>query len=271
MSKIDDRIAKIKTQRIGASKRKVLMVEGVDDVDTLSIFLGRLFQTWEKTWLVEAAGNKKQVLQFLAKEPTWLGLVDRDEWTTEGIDQYQLKHTNLLVLPRFCMENYLVDPAELWQALPLKQQQKITAGVSALEVAILDNLESWKRHAALWHVINPLWSGLRALGFKDELLQTQHIPDDTELEDTLKRWSAFVDTSRIMGEVDVEIARMNTQTTVDFLHHSLYAKAFYPQVVHPVLDRLLGQKSAGVRRVALFKTLPIPADLEPLWQQMDLG
>lgn len=119
-------------------------------------------------------------------------------------------------------------------------------------------------------MINPLWAGLRALGFKDKLLETQAIPNDTQLAQTLQDWSDYIDVNRILADVQTAIARINAEPEPDFLHRSLYAKEFYPQVVHPALDRLLGQKTAQERRIGLFKTLPIPADLDFVWRRMGL-
>ena len=45
---------------------------------------------------------------------------------------------------------------------------------------------------------------------------------------------------------------------------------FYERVVNPLLNDLLGQKSANHRQQAIFSTLPVPVDLDPLWQKMGL-
>ncbi|MDP2828192.1 MAG: hypothetical protein Q8O37_06260 [Sulfuricellaceae bacterium] len=270
MSKAEQRISKIRDTQIGATAKKVLLVEGSDDVSAFRQLLNRRVPDWESRWALAEAGNKRQALDMAPLVLDWLVLVDRDEWSANEVKEFQQQHANLFVLPRFCLESYLVDPAELWEALPPKQQEKIPTGASGIETEVLASLADWRRHAALWHVINPLWSGLRALGFKEGLLQTQKIPNDAELERTLKSWSEFVDHKRILDEVHVAIGNMNAQTATDFLHLSLYAKDFYPQVVHPALDRLLGRKSEAERRIALFRTLPIPADIDPLWKRMGL-
>ncbi len=45
-------------------------------------------------------------------------------------------------------------------------------------------------------------------------------------------------------------------------------KRFYPEVIHLAIDKLLGSKSAKERRQAIFRTLPVPADLDSLWLKM---
>ena len=270
MSKAEDRVARIAQAHVGASGKRVLLVEGPDDVKAFRQLLSRRAPGWEGQWAVADAGGKKEALAMAALVPTWRVVVDRDEWSTEQLVQNQALHPNLSVLPRFCLESYLVDPEELWRSLPEKQQLKIAGGEPALRAAMLANLADWQRHAALWHVINPLWSGLRALGFKEGLLKTHDIPDDLALKATLGAWSALIDANRIFDEVQTAVAAMIVQPAGDFLHRSLYAKDFYPQVVHPTLDRLLGAKPPAERRAALFKTRRLPADLEPLWLQMGI-
>lgn len=270
MSKAQEKVTKIRDEKIGATNKRVLLVEGSDDVSAFSQLLGHYFPRWQIGWELVEAGNKRQALDIALLEPDWLALVDRDEWSANEIAAYQTKHANLLILPRFCLESYLVDPAELWAALPPQQQAKIKTGAAGLSTAIFTNLADWRRHAALWHVINPLWAGLRALGFKDELLKTQAIPDDTQLVQTLQGWSDYIDVNRILAEVQTAISRINAQSQSEFLHQRLYAKAFYPQVVHPALDRLLQHTSEKERRIELFKTLPMPADLAFVWHRMGL-
>lgn len=270
MSKIDERIAEIKTQLIGATGAKVLIVEGPDDVDAFRIFLGRRFPEWERGWRIVDAGNKRQALQILSKEPTWIGLVDHDEWTQEERERHLANTPNLVVLPRFCLESYLIDPEELWQAFPEKQQQKIAGGLPQLQTALAQHKASWLRHSALWHVINPLWRRLTALGFTSGVLNTQNIPDDATLLRTLQSWHATLDAQATLGAVHRQLAELQTKSDKELFASWIYSKAFYPQVVHRLLDDLLGQRPAKERRLAIFRTLPFPADLDPLWQRMGL-
>ena len=54
------------------------------------------------------------------------------------------------------------------------------------------------------------------------------------------------------------------------LLHRIHGKHYYTHIVHPALDRLLGQRSEKSRRSDLFRHIPLPADLEPLWGKMEL-
>lgn len=92
---------------MAATGRRVLLVEGTDDVTAFQNFLSRKFPTWEQGWILAPAGSKKNVLEALTLEANWLGVVDCDAWTDEQIAEKRRNLANLLVLPRFCIESYL--------------------------------------------------------------------------------------------------------------------------------------------------------------------
>ncbi len=271
MSNAKKRVAEIREVQVGASGKRVLLLEGSDDVSALTQFLGRRAPNWELSWVLADAGSKRMALTMAPLEPDWLVLTDRDEWTPVEVAQHEAAHPNFFVLPRFCMESYLVDPSELWLALPPTQREKPGVSEQALQQAMLANIDEWQWHAALWQVINPMWSGLRALGFKEGLLTTNPVANDASVQQTLRAWAAYIDETRVYAEVQAAMVAMRAIAQDKFLHQHLYAKSFYPQVVHRALDRLLGAKASKDRRVALFRTLPLPSDLEPLWQRMGLA
>lgn len=271
MNKAEERFAQIRDAQVGASGKRVLLVEGTDDVAALTQLVGRRAPNWERNWVLTHAGNKGMALQMAPLARDWLVLTDRDEWGAAEVAQQEAAHPNLVVLPRFCLESYLVDPSELWLALPQKQRDKPGVSELALQQTVLANIVEWQRHAALWQVINPMWSGLRALGFKDGLLKTDPVADDAGIQQTLRAWDAYIDATKVYAAVQAAIVQMGGLAQGEFLRRHLYAKAFYPQVVHRALDHLLGAKPPKDRRVALFSTLPLPADLEPLWQRMGLA
>jgi hypothetical protein len=114
-----------------------------------------------------------------------LGLIDHDEWPAVWIKQEQNALPNLLILPRFCMENYLICPDELWGALSKKQQAKIVGGLPQLQAHILSNKNEWIRHGVLWSIINLLWEGIINIGFKNALLDFNTAQDDDKIQETL--------------------------------------------------------------------------------------
>lgn len=271
MSTLDERIEQIKTQFIGKTGLRVLLVEGPDDVDAYRIFLGRKFPEWEKTWLLFPAGNKADVVKMLKKENGWLGLVDRDEWTESEIAEKKTECTNLMVLPRFCLESYLIDPAELWAAFPEKQRAKFAGGEEQFRNSVLADRAEWVRHAALWHGVRPLWRQLRSLGFPDSVTGNPPMPDDNALRTKFTEWHVTLDSDAVLASVHALEAQLGAQEVSTLCAQWFHAKSFYPQVVHQTLNRLLGQKQVKERRLAILRTRTVPDDLAPLWRAMGLA
>lgn len=270
MSTLEERIAQIKTQFIGKTGLRVLLLEGQDDVDAYRIFLNRKFPEWEKEWLLAPAGNKGDVVRMLKKEANWLGLVDRDEWTEAEIAEKKADHVNLSVSPRFCLESYLIDPAELWAALPSKQRAKIPGGEAQFRSELLADLIEWVRHAALWHGVRPLWRQLRSLGFPDSVLGNPPMLDDVALRAKFAEWHVTLDADAVLASVHALEAQLGAEDISKLCEKWLHAKSFYPQVVHQTLNHLLGQKPAKERRLAILRTRTVPDDLESLWRAMGL-
>jgi hypothetical protein len=122
----------------------------------------------------------------------------------------------------------------------------------------------------LWSVINPLWSGLRALGFKEALLDVDKAQDDTVIQTILNEWHKFLEPQQIFEAFQTLHATVNTKEVSEQLHRWIHGKLFYQSVVHPALDQLLGQKTAEERRLKIFRTRTLPDDLAPLWAMLGL-
>ena len=270
MSKTDERIQAIREQLIGNTQKRALIVEGTDDINAFESFLTKVHPDWARHWVVALAGKKTEVLAIVKKEAKWIGVVDRDEWSQQKIDDIQGEINNLWVLPRYCIENYLIVPEELWLALPVKQQAKITGGVEALNQIIKADLLRWRCHGVLWAVINPLWEGLRIIGFKEALLDPDIATNDEEIKQKLVEWHSFLEPEQIWQQYQQALTAVAGQSENEQFKYCFHGKLFYERVVNPLLNDLLGQKSANHRQQAIFSTLPVPDDLTPLWQKMGL-
>ena len=271
MSKLDTLHLNIKQQNVGATAKRVLLVEGEDDVLAFRSWLRKIDASWENRWVVVSAGNKSNVLALLDRELGWIGVVDRDEWTVQIIAEKQQAQTNLWVLPRFCLENYLCDPDELWNMLPLVQQQTIQGGSQTLSNAITSKLPLWCQHGALWQVINPLWEGLRALGFKERLLDIQQAGDDYTIRRTLNEWHQFLAPEPIWADYRIRLSEFSSWSVAQQLSSVVHGKKFFLEVVHTTLNQLLRQSvKANERQTHLLRHSEPPADLQPLWQKMGL-
>lgn len=262
---------RIRDEVVGATGKRVLLVEGTDDRAALEVLLGRFSPSWERHWGIAEAGKKQQVIGLLRQEPDWLGVVDRDEWDDATIANYATSHPNLVVLPRFCLESYLIVPSELWAAFPEVQKRKVTGGETALRDAILAEIPLYLRHGALWKVITPLWSSLRALGFKEALASETSLgvaQDDAEIQRILGDWDALLNPTQIFTNFQAALAAAQAATPSEQLTQWIHGKVFWSRAVHPALNQLLVQASEKDYRNNLFRNVPLPADLQPLFDRI---
>lgn len=262
---VSKKIREIKEQKIGATSNVALIVEGVEDVSFYSEMLTKFHPDWESMLCIAEVGGKKIVLEVLGNEPRWFGIVDRDEWSEEVLTEKQATYPNLWISPRFCVENYLIVPNELWAAFPYKQREKIVEGEVKLRETLLNELDRWVAHGVLWSVINPLWEGLRSRGFKEDLLSPDVAPDSHKIREKLNEWHQFLDPRQIMTRYESTLERVRALSQDEQLKQWIHGKSFYTSVVNPALNTLLGQKSEKDRRSSIIRTLPLPDDLSGLW------
>ncbi len=272
MTTVKQSYSEIKRLRVVGTIERAFVVEGNDDVAAYDNLFGKKFSdNWKKKWALVEAGGKKEVIEIvkLAKEDNsnWLGLVDRDEWSEEFIRQTKDQNPNVLILPRFCMESYLIDPDELWSALTKTMKQKIPGGVDFIREQIRSDLDKWLRHGVLWHVVNPLWEELRSLGFKEALLDLETAQDNKRIKAKLREWDRFLQADTIFKKFQQKLAEVRSLSEKEKLHHWIHGKLFWENVVHPLLNKKLGQKSAEVYRRNLWQNLPLPKDWQPIWEK----
>jgi hypothetical protein len=276
MSAASDLRDRIRQRLVGSQTKRVFLVEGVDDKLALDILLNRFVLNWESAWVVEAAINKKELQEVLKLEPDWLGLVDRDEWDAAERDKRQQATPNLLVLPRFCMENYLVVPDEVWDAVPPARQNDVPKGLPGWQAQALKDLDQYVRHGVLWHVVTPLWSGLRGRGFKEKLASDSAAcvavaQSDADIQQVLSDWDAYLDSARLFSEFQSKLAEAQQLPPYEQLKHWVHGKTRWREVVNPAMNALFGQMAESVRRRKIFEHLPAwPNDLQFVLQRMGL-
>ena len=247
------------------------MVEGESDRDAFGLMLEKKFGVeYEKKWAVAPAGGKALVIAILEKEPDWLGLIDRDEWVEATINEKKAQHPNMNILPRFCLENYLVEPHEIWAALPGPQMNKIPGGFEQLESEIMENRKSWVRHGVLRTVINPLWDGLIARGFHSELLDFDNAQDDVKIKKALKKWHDFLDPEGLFRKFKKSLEDVARKSPFEQITLWTDGKEFFKSHVCSVLNRHLGQESAEERQKQIFRGLPLPDDLGFIWEKFGI-
>lgn len=254
--------------------KRALIVEGKTDELVFTQLLKKVDPQWETRWVLAEVGGKRNVVDILAAQPTWLGIVDRDEWDNAQLSQRQQQLPNLLVLPRFCIENYVVVPSELWHCLPHKQKAKLPdereAAILSIATPITENLERWVQFGALWAIINPLWDELWSLGFNRDLLDPELVVDEQGFRAQCASWHHHLEPQGLWQRYQDKLAAIQAQTNDENLRTIVHGKKFFKAVVTPAFRQLFAIKST-ISVEDLFREMPVPADLAFVWQRMDLA
>lgn len=261
----------IRDELIGAQDKRAFLVEGSDDGEAFRIMLTNFCPGWENRWVLADAGGKPTLLKLLDLERDWLGVVDHDEWDDSAIAANTASHPNLHVLPRFCIENYLILPEDLWLAIPTNRQNQVAGGLPAFSQAIEVDLPKFLRHGVLWKVISPLWSGLRSRGFKEALASVnsiQNAQSDTEIRRILGEWSELLDPDHLFTTFQNQLRQADSRPKEEKIFQWIHGKIFWSFVVNPVMNRLFGQLTDGERRNQILRRLPKPVDLQPLFDRL---
>jgi hypothetical protein len=108
------------------------------------------------------------------------------------------------------------------------------------------------------------------MGFPNSVLGNPPMPDDAVLRVKFKEWHSTLDADAVLARVHALEAQLASEDVSKLCTQWIYAKNFYPQVVHQVLNRLLGQKPAKERRLAILRSRMVPSDLDEVWRVMGL-
>lgn len=253
--------------------RRALVVEGEDDKVFIERQLDVAHAGWRSAWVVGVATGKSRVLDILKLEPTWLGVVDADEWDSATVAQVRASTPALHVLPRYCMESYFILPSEVWALLPAVQQVLVAGGYAAFETAMQAPLASWVRHGVLWQVVNPLWAGLKIRGFKDALLDITAAQNDQLIQAKLQEWDAYLDATTLYNDFQSRLTAAQALNSTQQLSTIVHGKSFFRAHVSVTLNQFLKPQKAEPAEywlTELTKSLPAHADFAPLWTAMQL-
>lgn len=264
----------IRQEVVGATRKRVLLVEGPSDKAAFEILLSRFRPEWAKDWALTETTGKPRLEALLQLEPSWIGIVDRDGWSSDELREVQDRLPNLLVLPRYCLENYLIVPQELWSAFPEPRRRQFAGGYEALKTSIFGLLPRYVRHCALWRVITPLWTGLRSRGFKEDLASESSVEvaqDDQAIRQKLSDWHHFLAPDAIFAAFKQEEEQAARFSPESQLKLAVHGKCFWKEV-DLLLNQKIGQKAREDRRNSILRNLPeLPSDLEPVLAKLVTG
>lgn len=249
--------------------KPLIIVEGKDDLPFYRHLFSRIAPDWEDRWGLEAAGNKDWVFRVCRRVPVWRGIVDRDTWSADKIEEAKTQTPSVLVLPRFTVQNYWIHPEELWIVLPEHQRNAHPQAKAEVKRVIEKALDDWVAHGAMWKVMLDCRAQLgEGLGFPKRLMDAP-VTDATQIRAILNEWHAHLSPDTIISTYD------STRCTLDRLDITakyravIHGKRFFRGVVVRALNRGFGQKSAKVWEELLIQGMATtPDDLAPLLQAL---
>lgn len=127
------------------------------------------------------------------------------------------------------------------------------------------------RHGVLWQVITPLWSGLRARGFKEALAAESSVAtaqDDAEIRRVLENWDQLLEPRRIFAEFQQRLSEVQPLSQSEQLTRWVHGKTFWKHVVHPYMNNVFGKMPETKSKKTLFEKLLLPDDLGVLIQRL---
>jgi hypothetical protein len=264
MSELREKIV----EKIAGSSKKVILVEGKDDEIACKHLFDKKYRHWERLLLVFTAGGKINVINELKRSPDFIGIIDKDEWSEEDINSIKAEINNLIVIPRYCMESYLVNPDEIWGALPGNIRQNVN--YEDFKDAVLENIEDWTKHSALWHAVLPLYSKLKKSGFNQVLLnEIEKIKDEAFIKAKLNEWHNILDPENTFQKYRSLLSEITGVSIEERLHKWIHGKKFWEVHVSGKMVEFFGQKSREKYANEIWKHRLIPEDWHEIWPDLE--
>ena len=254
MSGLDERISLQISHADGGGTKKVLVVEGSGDTSFLTLMLDkppfRDMGILERFVIVDA-GGKDSVFKILGAHPGYFGMVDRDTWSDAECEKKRGVFPTLFILPRFCIENFLICPDELQNALP---ELKLTAAITA-------EIPNGIRHGCLWRAAQPLYDELMASGFNKALLQYPPL-DESAMADLTGTWQDILSAENIQTRMAEALELSKAESEEALLRTFVHGKVFYKAVVEKRASMLFPDAVGEKLKVQLFRRIAVPEDLK---------
>jgi len=219
----------------------VLLVEGDSDVLLFRHFLAQHRPGWEVRLHITPAGSKARVVTGVAvHRPDWIGVIDLDEWSPDELQEAVARSPRLRSLPRFCIESYFCNAAELWTALPQPQRSRLGNDPKKLGAPLLDALPDWVAHGAMWRVLRQLHRVARL----PTRLENEPVTDEVEIRRILQDWHEQLAPDQVLEQYHRQLDTARRLSQDEQLTRYVHGKKFYNQVVVKTLNRLFSEQSA---------------------------
>ena len=235
--------------------KRVLLVEGTGDVAFLTLMLDKPPLQDENIfadWVVAPAGGKDAVLRLLKERPGLHAMVDRDAWSEKESANMERMYPGLHILPRFCIENYLICPEELARAIP---------GFAELTPQIVKEIPQAVRHGCLWRAAQPLYEELLQAGFNRSLLRYPP-PGEAEMRDILSNWQHLLSPENVHQRMEEHFQNMKGADQQTLLHRYVHGKVFWRGCIETMAARFFPDRKSEELKREVYRRLSLPKDLE---------
>ena len=233
-----------------------LFVEGKTDVEFLTIMMDKapfedtnIFLHWE---IIQCGGKDGVLKRLQGNNPRYFGLVDRDAWDEKEMSAMLALYPNLFILPRFCIENYIISPDELLNAFPSllpyydQMKSQVPTGI---------------RHGCLWRAATPLRQDLIKAGFIQALLKYPPVNDE-ELSKLIHRWQSVLSVEGVKSRASIFYKEIETLPQEEALHIFVHGKIFWKNVVEKNAEKIFPTFKREQLRKKILREIPLPKDLE---------
>ncbi len=244
-----------------------LAVEGKTDKVIIEKFLDAGgWDNWRSKLSVHVVNKRDKVLQELSKNDTRIwGLIDNDERSTREMSDLQEQYSRLLVLPRWTIENYFIDPSEL-------SQMQIPISKTRLDFDKIDDyLHDGIKHGALWHTLYERDAFQFCRGHEDgypmAILSNVEF-DDATIATRLNTWQSHLNATDIMPLYQQKLAEFEQHRDENYTKH-IHGKYFFSQVVVQKVLNSIQQKSTDYWLELLTESITYcPDDMKALLRQI---
>jgi len=251
---LDGRLKKKCDEAQATPGKTVVVVEGTGDIAFLNQMLDKpplRKRNYFAKFVLLDAGGKDAVLKILADRPHFRAMVDRDTWSDAACEKNLKKYPNLHILPRYCIENFIICPEELNASLPNFEE-------AASEIAL--EIPNAIRHGCFWRSAQPLYQELMELGFNRALMKYPP-PDEKQMREMVQSWQELLSVDNIEKELNCALNGVKDQSYDHLLRAFCHGKVFFQSVVAPyVKNRFPGENTEGLKR-KLYRQIKLPEDL----------
>lgn len=230
----------------------IVYVEGDDDLAVLS--------HWFPAVQFKKAGGKDEVRRRVENSIADCGVLDRDFATDEQVQASHTPESRIVILSRYCIENYLLEPDIIVAAMTeLHRPDEHSARIWLDEAYIRRTLHDWGAPLALYAAANAIVSQWRErinldpeLGFLRYFGPLPPVSREEVLNSLRRRLAALTPVAEVESLLDDNYRRVATDVqTWSGLHRWINGKVLLEEYLYPQMFVPTGLSQARVRSLLI--------------------